>query len=69
MTSFFPKSSDTPWFALDGDLSVFEAIAVIGVLVWGSALVWMVAGDILRFRDHHRHHRTDPRPVAHRDDG
>ncbi len=68
MTSTFLKSADTPWFALDGDLSVFEVIAVVGALVWGGALVWMATSDVRKYRDHHGHHHTKPRPAARRDD-
>ena len=67
MTSTFLKAADTPWLALDGNLTVFEVIALVGVLVWGGALIWMAASDVVRFRAHHGHHVDSKRQATHGD--
>lgn len=57
MSTSFLKSPDTSWFALDGDVGALEAIAIVGAVVWGGAVVWMAAADVRRYRSHHGRHR------------
>lgn len=50
MTSTTPASIRGPWLAADDKLSATEALGVLGVVVWGGALVWVVVSEILRVR-------------------
>jgi len=61
MSTSFLKSPDTSWFALDGDVGALEAIAIVGAVVWGGAVVWMAAADVRRYRSHHGRHRDRTR--------
>lgn len=58
MSTSFLTTPGNSWFALDGDVGAVEAIAIVGVVVWGGAVVWMAAADVRRYRSHHGRHRT-----------
>lgn len=58
MSTSFLTSPGTSWFALDGDVGAVEAIAIIGAVVWGGAVVWMAVADVRRYRSHHGRHRA-----------
>jgi hypothetical protein len=60
MTTSAPTSLRSSWLADDGNsLSVSEALGLVGVAVWGGALLCMIIGDIVkgRARSDHGHER------------
>lgn len=61
MKSTIPEllSAEAATVADDG-LLLLEALAVLGVLVWVAALVWMAVSDVMRFRAHHADHHSHP---------
>lgn len=53
----------SPWVVGDGSVSVMEALAVIGALIWIIGLLWLVLGDAFRVADHsHKKRHPDETP-------
>lgn len=67
MSSSIPQVLTLQTATADEGLLVIEALAVLGVVVWVAALVWMAISDVVRFRAHHPHHHMHPaRHLAYR---
>ena len=69
MTSTTPASIRGPWLATDDNLSATEALAVLGVVVWAGALVWVVISEILKVRSKSDVHRVQHGQHWQRGDG
>lgn len=69
MASTTPATLRGPWLAADDNVSATEALAVLGVLVWGGALVVMVVSEILKARSRSHGHRPQHGQHWQRGDG
>lgn len=59
MTSTTPAGLRGQWLAADDNISVTEALAVFGVVIWVGALIWLIASDISRVRSRTRGHSQE----------